>query len=65
MQGSSALTGQVIYTAVRNLFAARTIRPPGVACLNLSVRIAKWSSHFVTFETECQEMIIERTIHAE
>ena len=31
--------------------------------LNLSVRIAGWSSHFVTLDKEWQEMIIERTIH--
>lgn len=31
--------------------------------LNLSVRIAGWSSHFVSLDDEWQEMIIERTTH--
>ena len=33
--------------------------------LNLSVRIAGWSSHFVTLDDQWQEMIIERTTHGE
>lgn len=31
--------------------------------LNLSVRMAGWSSHFVSLDDEWQEMIIERTTH--
>jgi formate C-acetyltransferase len=31
--------------------------------LNLSVRIAGWSAHFVTLDDQWQEMIIERTTH--
>lgn len=31
--------------------------------LNLSVRIAGWSSHFVSLDRQWQEMIIERTTH--
>lgn len=31
--------------------------------LNLSVRIAGWSSHFVSLDEQWQEMIIERTTH--
>jgi len=33
--------------------------------LNLSVRIAGWSSHFVSLDDEWQEMIIKRTTHGE
>ena len=33
--------------------------------LNLSVRIAGWSSHFVTLDDQWQEMIIKRTTHGE
>lgn len=33
--------------------------------LNLSVRMSGWSSHFVSLDSQWQEMIIERTTHGE